>query len=74
MIFKLPIQMNLNDLKKLAGVTLNYENPSIDNSINKRMIEKTNNIQPGTDEWFQLWFGSEHPKLNMPIGFRGRKK
>lgn len=27
------------------------------NSINKGQIQREQNIKPGTDEWFKLWFG-----------------
>lgn len=26
----------------------------------KRRLERENNIQPGTDEWFKLWFGKNN--------------
>ena len=42
----------------------------------KKKIEKEKNIQPGTDDWFKLWFtvpGLTGPLANQP-GFRGRKK
>jgi hypothetical protein len=31
--------------------------PSIVSS-NKGQIQRENNIKPGTDEWFKLWFGT----------------
>jgi hypothetical protein len=38
--------------------------------------EKENNIRPGDPEWFKLWFSRPMMAggLNMPKGFRGRKK
>ena len=45
-------------MKKLAGIT-----KSIDNGMNMSMtgtekaeIQREKNIQPGTPEWFKLWF------------------
>jgi len=66
--------MNLDDLKKLAGVNEFQglqpysENMSV-TGAEKRQIERDNNIKPGTDEWFRLWFSLPHI-----TGFRGRKK
>jgi hypothetical protein len=73
--------MDINDLKKLAGITNEFtgykpysENISV-TGTEKKKIEREKNIQPGSEEWFKLWFGL--PKMtgeNMPKGFRGRKK
>lgn len=54
---------SLADLKKLAGVN---ENTSMGEemshqSTNLGKIQRERNIQPGTDEWFKLWFAK--PKL-----------
>lgn len=50
--------MKISELKKLAGIE---ENKNLISNISatgteKRNIEKKYNIQPGTDEWFKLWF------------------
>ena len=52
---------SIDDLKKLAGV-----GPSMGETISERgtnlgQIQREKNIQPGTDEWFRLWFSK--PKL-----------
>lgn len=74
--------MNINDLKKLAGITNEFqgykpveENISVTGTEKKR-IEREKNIQPGTDEWFELWFSLPHMTgaLNHQPSFRGRKK
>ena len=31
-------------------------------TINKAQIMRENNIKPGTNEWFQLWFGNTSNK------------
>ena len=58
--------MTLDDLKRLAGV----DKPSADASMGenlsyvgtaKAQYQRKHNIQPGTDEWFRLWFAK--PKL-----------
>mgnify|MGYP000550579314 CR=1 FL=1 len=74
--------MSIQDLKKLAGITNEFkgykpveENISVTGTEKKR-IEREKNIQPGTDEWFELWFSLPHMTgaLNHQPGFRGRKK
>jgi hypothetical protein len=51
------------------------ENISVTGTEKKR-IERERNIEPGTDEWFKLWFSLPHMTgaLNQQPGFRGRKK
>lgn len=61
--------MNLDELKKLAGIKVgtgvyppdNVEHSETGSNISltgmeKKRIEKEKNIRPGSDEWFQLWF------------------
>jgi len=68
--------MNLDELKKLAGVNefrglQPYgENISI-TGTEKRRIEKEKDIKPGDPEWFRLWFSL--PYLIKTTPFRGRK-
>ena len=58
--------MNIDELKKLAGI----DNSSNDNSIGenlsyvgtaKAQYQRKHNIKPGTPEWFKLWFAQ--PRL-----------
>ena len=72
----------LEYLKKLAGVNefkgytpYTLENIS-DAATANRKKEREQNIRPGDEEWFKLWFGlpKMHGQMNMPQGFRGRKK
>jgi len=61
------LEEEIEQLKKLAGIYQQYNtkdnivdgddgsNISITGS-EKRKIERENNIQPGTPEWFKLWF------------------
>ena len=69
-------------LKKLAGINefkgyTAYEGSNISvTGTEKRKIEREQNIQPGTKEWFQLWFSLPYMTgaLNQQPGFRGRKR
>jgi len=56
--------MDLETLKKLAGVTDNE--PSIGENLSiigtqKAQYQRKHNIKPGTPEWFKLWFAK--PRL-----------
>jgi hypothetical protein len=72
--------MNLDDLRKLAGIKefkgmTPYEGSNISvTGMEKANLMKTNNIQPGTPEWFQLWFSRPYLTQERPVGFRGRTK
>lgn len=57
----LPATDNLDDLKKLAGVDTSMGEEMSAHSTNLGQIQRERNIQPGTDEWFRLWFAL--PKL-----------
>ena len=57
--------MNIEELKKLAGVDKNTE-PSMGENLSytgseKAKYQRKHGIQPGTDQWFRLWFA--RPKL-----------
>jgi len=57
--------MDINDLKKLAGVTDQHGNSMGENisrvSSEKSAYQRKHNIRPGTEEWFKLWFAQ--PRL-----------
>lgn len=69
-------------IKRLAGINefkgyAPYEGSNISiTGTEKRQIEREKNIQPGTDEWFKLWFSLPYMTgaLNQQPGFRGRKR
>lgn len=72
--------MTLDELKKLAGINefkglqpYGGSNISV-TGTEKRRIEKEKNIQPGTNDWFQLWFSRPYLTGERVPGFRGRKK
>jgi hypothetical protein len=52
---------NLDDLKRLAGVNTSMGEEMSEQGTNLGQIQRERNIQPGTDEWFRLWFSK--PKL-----------
>ena len=65
--------MTLDELKKLAGVGVydtTKENISV-TGTEKARLQRKHKIQPGSEDWFKLWFS--RPYLTGP-GFRGRKK
>ena len=56
--------MNIEELKKLAGI--DKEQPSMGENLSmigtkKAEYQRKHNIQPGTPEWFKLWFAQ--PRL-----------
>lgn len=67
--------MTLADLQRLAGVRRQgYSNslrPTTEGSnisvtaAEKAELQKKHNIQPGTQEWFKLWF-------SLPLWFKER--
>ena len=53
---------SLEDIKRLAGIGQTSMGEEMSNhSTNLGQIQRERNIQPGTDEWFRLWFAK--PKL-----------
>lgn len=70
--FSLPEQNidSIKDLKKLAGVSENVSN-GMNMSVTgtqKGELMKKHNIQPGTPEWFQLWFSLPYMTGEKPVG------
>jgi hypothetical protein len=65
------IDTTLEDLKKLSGITSQVIGEESNISITgneKGLLMKKNNIQPGTKEWFQLWFSRPYLTGEKPIG------
>jgi hypothetical protein len=71
--------MELSELKRLAGINefkgyVKYDpvdpyggsNISI-TGMEKKELEKKHNIQPGTPEWFKLWFSKPYLTGEKPI-------
>ena len=68
----------IDRIKQLAGISNNKNDPSMGENLSyagtkKAEYQRKHNVQPGTDEWFKLWFA--RPKLTgenpMP---KSRKK
>ena len=57
--------MNIEELKKLAGVDKNTERSMGENlsyvGTAKAEYQRKHDIKPGTPEWFKLWFAQ--PRL-----------
>ena len=70
--------ISVEDLQRLAGVrTAGYGNSvrrtSEGSNISvtgteKAALQRKHNIQPGTPEWFQLWFSLPYLTGEKPIG------
>jgi hypothetical protein len=61
----------LDDLKKLSGITPQVVGGEINISVTgteKGNLMKQHNIQPGTPEWFQLWFSRPYLTGEKPLG------
>jgi hypothetical protein len=61
----------LEDLKKLSGITPQVIGEEINISVTgteKGQLMKKHNIQPGTPEWFQLWFSKPYLTGEQPVG------
>jgi hypothetical protein len=60
----------IKDLKKLAGIPnmspLAGMNMSVTGTEKGEMMKK-NNIQPGTPEWFKLWFSLPYMTGEKPL-------
>jgi hypothetical protein len=58
--------MDLDDLRRLAGINefkgyTPYEGSNVSiTGTEKAEIQRTKQIQPGTDEWFKLWFSKPY--------------
>jgi hypothetical protein len=74
--------MNLDELKKLAGINefkgyTPYEGSNISvTGMEKRRLEKEMGLKPGDPDWFKLWFSLPYMTgaLDQKPGFRGRKR
>lgn len=66
--------MNINDLRRLSGITSSHDKEINKGSnisltgMEKASLMKEHNIQPGTPEWFQLWFSRPYMTNEKPVG------
>ena len=69
--------MDIADLQHLAGIRNKFtgytpympENLSIPGT-EKAKIQRKKKIQPGTDEWFKLWFSKPHLTGERPTDWK----
>jgi len=68
---------DLAEIQRLAGIQTigvgslsgTNEGSNISNTANeKAQLMKKHNIQPGTPEWFQLWFSRPYLTNEPPVG------
>lgn len=59
--------MSLDDLKRLSGVN-NVKQESTITHANKGKYMRENNIKPGSDAWFKLWFAKPDITGENPFG------
>ena len=65
--------MKLEELCHLAGIPQGSTMPALSGSnisitgSEKRRIERERDIQPGTPEWFQLWFSLPYLTGEPPV-------
>ena len=64
--------MDIQELKRLAGIQSNLKEPSVGENISHTGTEKAeyqrkHNIRPGTDEWFKLWFARPYMTGENPM-------
>lgn len=60
--------MSLDDLKRLSGVDKASKDAAVATQQNKAQFMRENNIKPGTDAWFKLWFAK--PELTKENPFK----
>ena len=60
--------MSLDDLKRLSGVDKASKDAAAATQQNKAQFGRENNIKPGTDAWFKLWFAK--PQLTGENPFK----
>jgi hypothetical protein len=64
----------IKELKVLSGIYTPYKTDEVKQEnishtgTEKSKHQKKNNIQPGTDEWFRLWFARPHLTGEDPYG------
>ena len=56
----------------MANGTIAFDTLTTSDSKNtgteKSKLQKKHNIQPGTDDWFKLWFAKPHLTGERPFG------
>jgi hypothetical protein len=67
--------VDLDRLRKLAGITLGsgrdatgQDSPLTHGAAEKAAFQRKHKIEPGTDEWFKLWFARPQMTGENPYG------
>lgn len=64
-------ESDMRELQRLAGVEPQVESmPGINISVTgmeKQRLEREHNIEPGTPEWFKLWFSLPYFTGEKPV-------
>jgi len=61
--------MSLDDLKRLSGVdTVHTESTNQITNEQKHQFMRENNIRPGDQAWFKLWYAKPHLTGEDPFG------
>ena len=64
---------DLRNLQQLAGIPTTTQTKQLEGinishtGTEKRRLEREHNIQPGTPEWFQLWFSLPYLTSEKPV-------
>lgn len=67
-IRQIKVMQQLAGLRNLTGLQ-EYQGSNISvTSAEKSRIQQEKNIQPGTPEWFQLWFSLPYLTGEKPVG------
>jgi hypothetical protein len=71
--------MDLEHLRRLAGINnIDKHTSSVGENVSQSATEKSEyqrkyNIQPGTQEWFRLWFSRPHLTGENPMPRKSNK-
>jgi hypothetical protein len=72
--------MTLEELRRLSGVGQKCQHTESDGSNisitgnEKAELMRQHNIQPGTQEWFQLWFSKPYLTGEKPVSSQRSRK
>ena len=66
------MQLEPVDLARLAGITAAHRAQQDENisytGTEKAELQRQHNIEPGTPDWFRLWFSKPYLTGEKPIG------
>lgn len=59
---------SIDELKRLSGIDARSKQIAAETQANKAKFMAENNIKPGTDAWFKLWFAKPEITGEDPFG------